>query len=754
MKKTLLYFFLCCTFIVSAQVTNEGTPESWKLSNLKNLESIKMPKFDLQAMQAEDAIYDGQGDRPWRFGKEFIVNHTLENSGEWTTLDNGARIWRIRYQSEGAITMNFLFEDFYMPRGGKIFLYNNDKSDLLGAYDHSQNNSERTLGTWLVDGEDVWIEYYEPAKVQGQGILQIGKVVHGYRSQSNFAVEKGLNDSGDCNHDVDCPIGEFEDLKNHNKKGVVMLLSGSSGFCSASLINNTSNDGTPYVLTANHCYSNPATWAFRFNWISPDPVCASTQNSTNGPTTQTMSGATLRSRIGPSDFCLVEINNPIPGAWDVVWNGWDRSDDIPDKTWGIHHPSGDIMKVCVDDNAPGQLTQNGNEPVWRVFDWDLGVTEGGSSGSPLFDPQGKIVGQLWRGAAACAGTNDNNQWDEYGRFGRSWADGATPATRLEDWLDPDATGLVTIDANPPFEVLAYNAGISINNVETLLCDNVIEPVLVVRNLGSETLVSADIEYGLEGTSLTQIEWTGSLENGEQEEIILDAVAINQNGTFTATLENPNGQPDEFPGNNEANVSFEAPEEFITPEVNLTIVLDDYPEETTWEFLNSAGATLYSGGPYPGQDGQTIEETFTLSSDDCYTFTIIDDFGDGICCGFGNGSYSLETEDGTIIIEGGEFESSESVTFSNFNVLSTGENQLSTQVSLYPNPSTGMVTISNTTGNNLNYEVFNVVGQVITKGDNENNLFSLDLSNNAVGLYFVKLTDVETNSTTTKKLILK
>ncbi len=268
------------------------------------------------------------------------------------------------------------------------------------------------------------------------------------------------------------------------------------------------------------------------------------------------------------------------------------------------------------------------------------------------------------------------------------------------------------------------------------------------------MVSADIEYGLEGTSLTQIEWTGSLENGEQEEIILDAIAINENGTFTAMLENPNGQPDEFPGNNVSNVSFEAPDEFITPEVNLTIVLDDYPEETSWEFVNSAGTTLYSGGPYPGQDGQTIEETFILSSDDCYTFTIIDEFGDGICCGFGNGSYSLETEDGTIIIEGGEFESSESVTFSNFSVLSTSGNQLSTQVSLYPNPSEGIVNITNTSGSKLNFEVFNVLGQVITKGDNENSIFTFDLTNNATGLYFVKLTDEVSNSTITKKLILK
>lgn len=754
MKKTLLYLFLCFTIVVSAQVTNEGTPESWKLSNAKSIESIKMPAFDLKALQDEDDIYDKQGDRPWRFGHEFIVNHSLENAGEWTTLENGDRIWRVRFQSEGAITMNFIFDDFYLPNGGKIYLYNNEKTALLGAYTHQENNSERMLGTWMIDGDDVWIEYYEPLKEAGKGILQIGKVVHGYRSQSQFTQNKGLNDSGNCNHDVDCPIGEFEDLKNHNKNGVAFVI--MSGFvCSGSLINNTTNDGTPYFLTANHCNAgSPATWSFRFKWISPDPVCATTQNSSQGPTNFVMSGSQTRASNAPSDVRLLELNNPIPGAWDLVWAGWDRSDDIPEKTWGIHHPAGDIMKVCVDEDAPGRLTQNGNQPVWRIFDWDLGVTEGGSSGSPLFDPQGKIIGQLWRGTAACAGTNDNGGWDEYGRFGRSWADGTTPATRLEDWLDPDGTGLVTVDAFPPFEVLAFNAGISITNVNTLLCDNVIEPILVIRNFGSETLVSADVSYQLDDNAPVLIEWTGSLETGDLEEINLNPITVFQAGTLVATIENPNGEPDEFPGNNQSSISFDSPDVFETQEVFLTLLLDNWPQETTWEFVNSAGTVLYSGGPYPGQPAVTIEESFNLSSDDCYTFTIFDSANDGICCGFGEGNYSLETSDGTIIVEGGDFGSQEATTFSNFNVLSLNENSLATELVLYPNPSTGIVNVSNTKGSHLNYEIYNVLGQVISKGNNQNTLFSVDLSNANTGLYFVKFVDSETNRTTTKKLILK
>ena len=454
MKKAILFLFLSFSMIISAQVTNEGTPESWNLNTIESLESIKMPAFNLQELMEEDALIDHQGKQAWRFGKEFVVNYSLKNSGMWTTLDNGDRIWRIRFQSEDAITMNFIFEDFYLPEGGKIYLYNNEKTALLGAYTHQENNSERMLGTWMIDGDDVWIEYLEPKNVQGKGILQIGKVVHGYRSQSQLLLEfnqKSLNSSGPCNHDVDCPINpDLEDFKNHNKWGVAFLQMGGY-ICSGSLINNTTNDGTPYFLTADHCYSgNPATWSFRFKWISPNPICAAYQNSTNGPTHFVMSGSQLRARNGQSDFCLVELNNSVPAAWDLVWAGWDRSDNVPSKSWGLHHPSGDIMKVCVDEQSPTK-TVSGGAVVWRVNSWELGVTEGGSSGSPLYDNNGRIIGQLYGGTAVCQGLNPVG-WDVYGRFATSWNSGSNASSRLREWLDPSNSGVTVLDPFPPMNL--------------------------------------------------------------------------------------------------------------------------------------------------------------------------------------------------------------------------------------------------------------------------------------------------------------
>ena len=431
-----------------SQVTNEGKPLSWSVKDIASVEAVKMSGFDLAKLEAEDRINDAGKNKSWRYGFEFLVDHNLDNSGSWTTLANGDRVWRIRYYSEGAHTLNFLFSDYYMPRGAKVYLYNNDRSDLLGAYDAAQNNEKRELGTWLVTGDDIWIEYYEPAEVKGQGKLEIFKVVHGYRSVGNFkSPESDLNSSGNCHYDVNCSIPGIDDLKEINKKAVGLIIVSNSSFCSGALINNTANDGTPYFLTANHCSTDNdfSQWAFRFNWVSPLAVCAQNTNSIGGADYyQTMSGAELKARRAASDFCLVELTNDIPEDWDVVFAGWNRNEVAPASTFGIHHPSGDVMKVSMDTDEPS-LDNSNNEFMWYLQSWDYGVTEGGSSGSPLFDMDGRIIGQLYGGESQCIGKNGNGGYDVYGRIGKSWNAGNSASSRLKDWLDPGNSNVQTLD---------------------------------------------------------------------------------------------------------------------------------------------------------------------------------------------------------------------------------------------------------------------------------------------------------------------
>ncbi|KAF2518132.1 T9SS type A sorting domain-containing protein [Flavobacterium salilacus subsp. salilacus] len=736
MKFKITLYFLLIGILAQAQVTNEGKPKSWKLRNIEQVEPINMPDFDLKALQEEDKANEGRKDMPWRFGHEFIVDYNLDNSGSWHTLPDGSRIWRIRFYSEGAKTMNFLFSDFYMPKGATLYLYSNDHKNLLGAYDSKQNNEERVLGTWLVEGEDIWLEYYEPADVAGQGKLEIFKLIHGYRTGESYAKStQDLNDSGACNYDVDCVIPDIQALKDINKKAVAMIVVGGSGFCSGALVNNTNNDGTPYFLTANHCYSNPSQWAFRFNWISPNPVCASNANSANSTAfLQTASGATLRARREASDFCLVEITANLPDSWDLVWAGWDRSDIAPASTFGIHHPSGDIMKTCRDYNPPAQTIVEDKE-MWRVNDWDLGVTEGGSSGSPLFDNNGRIIGQLFAGTAACAGTNDNGGEDIYGRFAISWDQGFSSIQRLKEWLDPGNTNAVTLDYYP--QAVTTDAEVTIVSLGDDACNAVISPVIKITNEGTNQLNTVEVTYQLNDNEPVVYNWIGSLTTGQSEDITLPVMTpVNGGNTFTVTLSQPNGVADQNTGNDVATETFSVnayPEDVV----EFALLTDEYGEETSWELTNQNGSVLYSGSGY--DDSQSYTELFNLDGG-CYTFTITDTIGDGICCTEGNGSYSL-TVGGITIIQGGDFGASESVTFILDSNLTVTQQAFKNAFKVYPNPSSGIFNVIVDDTLAVNYQLYNMLGQVVAGGKFAAGESKLDISSAADGIYMLQVTDV-------------
>jgi len=471
-KKILLIFLVACfSLSISAQTTNEGTPMSWDIVDEKSsLIAITMPEVNMGVIKKQDEINDNVRSKPFRIGIYQEVNYGLTNDGEWTELKNGDRIWRIGFSSKGALNLSVNFDKFFLPEGAHIYLYNNDKSDLLGAYTKTNNNADKALGSWFVKGDKLWVEYYEPKEVKGEGELHLGAVIHGYRLGEDYQngyfkdENQKIDESGDCNQDVDCPIGaDFESQRDVLKKSVAFFRMGNGFVCTGSLINNTDQDNTPYFLTADHCFTNPsgvdsdpALYSMRFNWISPTPDCATTAGSANGPTNFVMNGSTLRAKNPGSDVMLVEINNDIPTTWDVTYAGWDRSDSTPSFQVGIHHPSGDIMKICRDDNSATKVTQFGVQ-TWDIngltnsgnsgnaTGWELGVTEGGSSGSALYDQNGRIIGQLLGGLAACTGTNDNNAHDYYGRFAISWDAGGTAATQLKDWLDPADTNPMTLD---------------------------------------------------------------------------------------------------------------------------------------------------------------------------------------------------------------------------------------------------------------------------------------------------------------------
>ena len=572
--KNIFFSFLLITGFSFSQVTNEGQPLSWTLNlSSENIQEKLMPSFDRDKIAEEDAKNDGVKGIPWRFGYSHSVNLGLED-GTWTILENGDRIWRMLISSPGAISLNFIFNDFFIPEGGSLYLYSDDREDLLGAYTSVQNQENRMLGTWLVYGDKVWLEYYEPQNVSGMGSLNISKITHGYRNADKKSQEKGLNDSGDCMYDVDCNIGDdWQAQKEHNKRAVALIVLNNS-LCSGTLINNTSNDGTPYFLTADHCMqgNNASTVAFLFDWISPTPQCASYNNSQNGPQNMSVSGSILRAADPLSDFALLEITQSIPSSWNRVYAGWDRSGQIPEYTVGIHHPSGDIMKVSRDNNSPGKINYS-DLYAWQISSsnggWEFGATEGGSSGSALFDTYGRIIGQLCCGASGCSALTDNGQADNYGRVDRSWTGAGSPSTRLSDWLDSAGTGQTFID---PFPAISNDdlAIVSIDEPESgNLSDS--EPIiLTIQNLGNNAASNFDVSYQINDGETVNETYSATLASGTATQYTFTQtadMALAGNYQITATV---TYSVDEVEGNNTitknvTNVASEdCPDEYSLP----------------------------------------------------------------------------------------------------------------------------------------------------------------------------------------------
>ncbi|WP_430412088.1 T9SS type A sorting domain-containing protein [Kordia sp.] len=776
MKKITLVVLLALIFQATAQNSQRPQPESWNLSDIAKVAPIELPRPNLAPLQAEDAVNDLNKSIPWRFGYDHFVDYGVTNAGKWHTLPNGDRIWRIKFVSPGALTMNLIFDRYNIPFGGKVYIYSGDKSQILNVFTHQHNNPEEILGTWMVDGESIWIEYFEPKKVTGQGRLNIGNVIHGYRTltlpDTDATNPEALNTSGACNVDVNCDItgtsATANEVKNDVRKSVGMIVVGGSGNCTGALVNNTNNDGTPYFLTANHCLGGSvAGWAFRFNWASDeaDADCATTAPSVDNSFIQTASGGILRASNSESDMALIEITDAAFFAAnpDVVWAGWNRSTtDVPTLAIGIHHPDGDIQKVCVDlDGAyRNSINFNGNPSteIWHIDDWDLGVTEPGSSGSPLFNQDGLLIGKLSGGFAACSGTNDNNLEDWYGRFGVSWDFSSVNSQQLKFWLDPAGTNPLTLGQFPA--PTNFDAAVDIFDVPLTLCGNGITPRIRITNEGTTQLTSATITYQLDTNTQTVINWTGSLANNQFEFVTLPEIPVTGAGahSFTAMVSNPNGNADQFTTNNTDVRDFSSSQEFEATTITVIITPDRYGAETTWTLEDSNGTLVGSGGPYTtttvtGTQPDEISDIVITNFNECYTFTLLDSYSDGICCLYGAGTYRLEDQDDNVLINGnGSFGASTSNVFKVIAPLSISEEALASNLHIYPNPSATDFTVSVSNFSNLAYEISSVTGQKIHAGTFTNGLNTLSMQREAAGLYFIKILDIETNISITKKII--
>ncbi len=276
--------------------------------------------------------------------------------------------------------------------------------------------------------------------------------IFGYKANQNA-------EAGRCNVDINCPEGNSHQLE---KNAVLKLIINGNILCTGALVNNTSQDGRPFVLTANHCLATQAEATNTLFIFGYEAI------SCNGPDAafKSLSGSQLRATNSSFDMSLLELSSIPPVDFRPYYLGWNRQNIAATQTTGIHHPLGDVKKISRDLNPPAVVTVSGfgTQAHWLVASWEIGTTEGGSSGSPLLDQNNRIVGILTGGDAACG----NSINDYYGRLFIAWESFSPVAEQLKAWLDPVNTGQPTLNGfNPHRNQTPLQADFEIST--TLVC---------------------------------------------------------------------------------------------------------------------------------------------------------------------------------------------------------------------------------------------------------------------------------------------
>ena len=413
----------------------------WPVRPLAEVEGYETPGLDRASLAREDVERREQG-LPYRFAEVQEVFLTPDAAGSWEELPSGRSLWRLRITGRDVLSLNFGFTRFWLPHDASLLVYSSTGEGPVLAFDETDNADHGELWTQVLIAQEVVVELEVDPAFRWQVELELTSIGRGYR----FFGEDFPLKSGFCNIDVICDEGD--DWRDEIAT-VALYTSNAGKICTGFMTNNTAEDGTPYFMTAYHCAVRASTApSVVVYWNFESPTCG---QHGGGTKTDTQNGSTLRAEYETTDVTLLELDDLPDPAFTVKYAGWDRTNSVATSAVCIHHPSTDEKSISFENDPLAVttyqgMTSPGDGTHLRVRTWDLGTTEGGSSGSPLFDQNHHVVGQLHGGGAACGNTDP----DWYGWFHVSWAGGGGSNSRLSDWLDPLGTGAETLETIDPF----------------------------------------------------------------------------------------------------------------------------------------------------------------------------------------------------------------------------------------------------------------------------------------------------------------
>lgn len=703
---------------LNAQISNGGTPYSIVFQVNNNCQELSFPAPDLQSIALEDQINEAKNpNAPHRMGISVPINSSISTSGTWTDIEDVGRIWRLKLIVPNALAIGVYYDDFYIPEGGQLFLYNSDRSQIIGSYNNTNNPENNLFATEFIEGDVVTLEYFQPIDAIENARINISEVAYAYR-EIEFMYNRERS-SWYCMINVVCEEGDGWENQIKGVARMSIKIGGSYYWCSGSLINNTDNDRTPYFLSAAHCgegsnSSDRNQWIFYFNFQ------ASTCNGNNS-SSNSITGCQLRARDvsyadAGSDFDLVEFNSSIPNSYDVYYNGWNRtnSNDDAGNGVGIHHPAGDIKKISTYD-TPLQLSTfwNGLPTHWKLI-WaetanGKSIMQGGSSGSPIFDSNGLIMGDLTGGYTSNSCTTPSPAY--YGKIYYSWdQNGTTASTRLKDWLDPGDTGIEKLQG-VSWEIIPPVADYEVASTVVTQGDTVF-----FTDLSGPGIMEWDwvFEDGNPSSSMEKNPFVVYADTGYMD---VSLTVVNADGTDTEIkVDYIYVQQMDLPV-----ADFESNTTAVSPggTVSFTDLSTGDPNEWEWTFEGGSPGSSASQNPIVRYNTPGVYDV-TLKA-------------------INLGGFNTIVKEDYIYVE----------------TVGIEDNTDNDNITIYPNPGKGIFHIVHSENplGDFNIQVTDIAGNIIkTKNTKiDDNEFTINLSNESPGIYFVRI--IDGNRTISKKISL-
>lgn len=377
---------------------------------------VQLDAPDLAALRAEDAqarILGGFSKGPTRVGVRRALTHAVRLQGDkapWTAVPKAGRVWTARIASAGAHGMRLRFEEVRLPAGVEVVVYDTAHPEQVeGPFDADYLAGRSAFWSSTVFAEDVTVECRVP---EGADLpaFQVTEVTHRYVALGTEGKSAEAKAAGSCNIDLACEPAWLE--TSRAVAGIGSVSASGELFCTGCLLNDSNPaSGTDYFLTADHCIAGQSDAdTAEFYWNYQAASCGATPpNPATVP--RTIGGAAIlsaRSRENLNDHCFLRLRGTVPAG--VAFAGWtSTSPESGEVVTGIHHPDGDYKRISFGTATAADAN------YWRV-QWTRGVTEPGSSGSPVFNAQHQVIGQLFGGLSSCDNTNPSLQNDDYGRF--------------------------------------------------------------------------------------------------------------------------------------------------------------------------------------------------------------------------------------------------------------------------------------------------------------------------------------------------